>query len=32
MLGIEEIVSPGNLVVGIVKQAIRTDSGLMRRD
>ncbi len=27
MLGIEEIVGPGNLVVGIVEQAIRTGSG-----
>jgi hypothetical protein len=27
MLGIEEIVGPGNFVVGIVEQAIRTRSG-----
>jgi hypothetical protein len=27
MLGIEEIIGPGNLVVGIVEQAIRTGSG-----
>jgi hypothetical protein len=27
MLGIEKVVGPGDLVVGIVEQAIRTDSG-----
>ena len=27
MLSTEEIVGPGNLVVGIVEQSIRTDSG-----
>jgi len=32
MLGVEEVVGPGNLLVLIIEQAIRTGSGLMGQD